>query len=186
MNLFRGEVVDKSLHYYFLSPVRREVLVVGKYLSGVMTTGILFLCTTAFSLFFLYLSFGYPHNVNFLDGHGLGQMLMYLSITLLACVGYGAFFLVIGLLFRNPIIPALMAYGWEWLNFLLPPVLKKLSVIHYLHSLAPVPVSEGPFAMLAEPTPAWISVPGLLLVTAVVMVLASLQIRRMQISYSGE
>ena len=184
MNLFRGEVVDKSLHYYFLSPVRREVLVVGKYLSGLVTAGILFLCTTAFSLFFVYVS--YPENVNYLDGRGLGQLLSYLSITALACAGYGAFFLVIGLLFRNPIIPALMAYGWEWLNFLLPPVLKKLSVIHYLHSLAPVPVSEGPFAMLAEPTPAWISVPGLLLVTAVVMVLASLQIRRMQISYSGE
>src|SRR6266700_5087011 len=28
MNLFRGELVDRSLHYYFLSPVRREVLVV--------------------------------------------------------------------------------------------------------------------------------------------------------------
>src|SRR5437867_2885142 len=27
MNLFRGEIVDKSLHYYFLAPVRREVLV---------------------------------------------------------------------------------------------------------------------------------------------------------------
>ena len=186
MNLFRGEVVDKSLHYYFLSPVRREVLVVGKYVSGLMTAGILFLCTTALSLFFLYLSFGYPQNFNYLDGPGFGQVFTYLSITLLACVGYGAFFLVIGLLFRNPIIPALVAYGWEWLNFLLPPVLKKISVIHYLHSLAPVPVSEGPFAMLAEPTPAWISVPGLLLVTALAVVLASLQIRRMQISYSGE
>src|SRR5262245_56656067 len=33
MNLFRGEIVDKSLHYYFLSALRREVLVVGKYFS---------------------------------------------------------------------------------------------------------------------------------------------------------
>ena len=33
MNLFRGEVDDRSLHYYFLALVRREVLVVGKYLS---------------------------------------------------------------------------------------------------------------------------------------------------------
>src|SRR5215813_14726075 len=32
MNLFRGEIVDRSLHYYFLSAVRREVLVVGKYI----------------------------------------------------------------------------------------------------------------------------------------------------------
>src|SRR6185503_9348298 len=36
MNLFRGELVDRSLHYYFLSAVRREVLVTGKYLSGLV------------------------------------------------------------------------------------------------------------------------------------------------------
>jgi len=36
MNLFRGEIVDRSLHYYFLSAVRREVLVVGKYISGLI------------------------------------------------------------------------------------------------------------------------------------------------------
>jgi ABC-type transport system involved in multi-copper enzyme maturation permease subunit len=62
MNLFRGEVVDKSLHYYFLSPVRREVLVVGKYLSGLLTSGILFSLTTALSIFFVYLSIGSPQN----------------------------------------------------------------------------------------------------------------------------
>ena len=33
-NLFRGEMMDKSLHYYMLAPVRREVLVDGKFLSG--------------------------------------------------------------------------------------------------------------------------------------------------------
>ena len=26
MNLFRGDIIDRSLHFYFLSPVRREVL----------------------------------------------------------------------------------------------------------------------------------------------------------------
>jgi len=187
MNLFRGEVVDKSLHYYFLAPVRREVLVAGKYLSGLLTSAVLFVGSTAGSIFFLYLARGYPANVEYLfNGPGLKQVLTYLGITLLACVGYGAFFLVIGLFFRNPIIPGLIAYGWEWLNFLLPPMLKKISVVHYLQSLAPVPVPEGPFALVAEPTPAWISVPGLLLVTAVVLALAGLRIRRMEISYGGE
>ena len=66
----------------------------------------------------------------FFDGPGLGQLLTYAGITILACIGYGAFFLVVGLFFRNPIIPALVLYGWEWLNFLLPPLLKKISVIH--------------------------------------------------------
>src|SRR5258708_37934556 len=32
--LFRGEIVEKRLHYYFLSPIRREVLVAGKFLAG--------------------------------------------------------------------------------------------------------------------------------------------------------
>src|SRR5215475_4609261 len=46
MNLFRGEIVDRSLHYYFLSAVRREVLVVSKYVSGLVTAMILFTTTT--------------------------------------------------------------------------------------------------------------------------------------------
>src|SRR4029453_10665523 len=106
----------------------------------------------------------------FFDGPGTGHLPTYSSVTLLACIGYGAFFLVVGLFFRNPIIPAILLYGWEWLNFLMPPLLKKVSVIHYLNSLAPVPVSEGPFAVIAEPTPAWIAVPSLVIVTIIVLV----------------
>jgi len=187
MNLFRGEVVDRSLHYYFLAPVRREVLVVGKYLSGLIATVILFSITTIGAMLILYFSL-YPSESAryFLEGAGAGQMLAYLGVTILACIGYGAVFLLVGLRFRNPIIPALLLYGWEWLNFLLPPLLKKISVIHYLQSLVPVPMPEGPFAVLVEPTPAWISVPSLLLFTGVVLLLASLHIRRMEISYAGD
>ncbi|HUE82743.1 MAG TPA: ABC transporter permease [Pyrinomonadaceae bacterium] len=187
MNLFRGELVDRSLHYYFLSPVKREVLVVGKYISGLVTSVILFSVTTVLSILLLYFPHFYSESVRyFLDGPGLGQLLTYTGITILACIGYGAFFLVVGLFFRNPIIPALVLYGWEWLNFLLPPLLKKISVIHYLNSLTPVPVSEGPFAVVAEPTPAWIAVPSLVLVTLLVLVAASYRIRRMEISYGSE
>jgi hypothetical protein len=187
MNLFRGEVVDRSLHYYFLSPVRREVLVVGKYFSGLIATILLFSITTVGSMLILYFWL-YPAESAeyFFGGAGAGQLLAYLGVTILACIGYGAVFLIVGLRFRNPIIPGLLLYGWEWINFLLPPGLKKISVIHYLTSLVPVPMSEGPFAVLVEPTPAWISVPSLLLFTAVVLFLASLHIRRMEISYAGD
>ena len=187
MNLFRGEVVDRSLHYYFLAPVRREVLVLGKYLSGLLATFVLFAVTTVGTIALLYFwRFPAESARYFFDGPGLAQALTYVGITFLACVGYGAVFLIVGLFFRNPIIPALVLYGWEWINFLLPPLLKKVSVIHYLHSLIPVPMSEGPFAVLAEPTPAWVSVPSLFVFTAVILVLAGLHIRRMEISYAGE
>src|SRR6266850_1255400 len=187
MNLFRGELVDRSLHYYFLSAVRREVLIVGKYLSGIVTSIILFTGTTVISMLLLYLPHFYSQSVRFfLDGAGMGQLLTYAGITILACIGYGAFFLVVGLFFRNPIIPSLLLYGWEWINFLLPPVLKKISVIHYLNSLTPVPMQEGPFAVVAEPTPAWIAIPSLLGVTLLVLIVACYRIRHMEIRYGSD
>ena len=191
MNLFRGELVDRSLHYYFLSAVRREVLVVGKYLSGLVTSIVMFTGTTVIALLLLYVPHFYSQSIRFFTtGPGLGHLLGYAGITMLACVGYGAFFLVVGLFIRNPIIPALLLYGWEWLNFLLPPLLKKISVVHYLNSLMPVPlssaISEGPLAVVAEPTPAWIAIPSMLLVTLLVLVLAAYRTRHMEIRYGGE
>src|SRR5712692_5679889 len=102
MNLFRGELVDRSLHYYFLSSCRREVLVVGKYLSGLVTSIILFVTVTVVAMLLLY----FPHFSGesarfFFEGAGLSQLLTYAGITILACIGYGAFFLVVGLFFRN-------------------------------------------------------------------------------------
>src|SRR6185369_15845931 len=174
MNLFRGELVDRSLHYYFLSAVRREVLVVGKYLSGLVTSMVMFTGTTVIAMLLLYVPLYSPSVRYFTGGAGFAHLLTYAGITMLACVGYGAFFLVVGLFVRNPIIPALLLYGWEWLNFLLPPLLKKISVVHYLNSLMPVPlssvISEGPLAVVAEPTPAWIAIPRMLLVTLLVLI----------------
>lgn len=187
MNLFRGDIVDRSLHFYFLSPVRREVLVVAKYLSGLATSIVLFTGATVICMLLLYI----PHFPSesgrfFFEGPGMGHLLTYAGITILACIGYGAFFLVVGLFFRNPIIPALVLYGWEWLNFLMPPLLKKISVIHYLHSLTPIPVPEGPFAVVAEPTPAWIAIPSLIVVTILVLIAASYRIRHMEIRYGSD
>jgi len=79
-----------------------------------------------------------------------------------------------------------LLYGWEWLNFLLPPLLKKISVIHYLNSLVPVQISEGPLAVIAEPTPAWIAIPSMLVVTGLVLALSGYRIRHMEIRYGSD
>jgi hypothetical protein len=60
-----------------------------------------------------------------------------MMIALLASVGYGAVFLIAGLFFRNPVIPAAVVWVWENLNPFLPGFLKKISVIFYLKGLAP-------------------------------------------------
>ncbi len=185
-SLFRGEVLERSLHYLFLVPVRRDVLVVGKYISGQIATATIFMGGVLVSFVLMYLPHGSQGADFFTNGPGFGHLLAYLGVTLLACLGYGAVFLLMGLLFKNPIIPALAIYGWESINFFLPATLKKFSVIHYLDSLCPVPIPAGPVKILADPAPAWLSVPGLLVVTALVLVFAGWKIRRMEITYSGE
>jgi hypothetical protein len=122
----------------------------------------------------------------FLRGPGLAHLLAYVGMTWLACIGYGAVFLVLGLRFHNPVVPAVFVFVWEWINFLLPAVLKKISVIHYLHSLAPVPLDVGPFALIAEPTSPWIAVPGLVVVSAALLAGSTLIVRRSEIRYGDD
>jgi len=186
-NLFRGEVLDRSLHYYLLAPVRREVLVASKYLSALLAGLVLFGGATVLSYLLIYPPYGLARaQEHFFGGPGLAHMAAYLGVTALACLGYGAVFLLIGLFFRNPILPAAGILLWESINFLLPGLLKKISVIHYLKSLTPIPLSEGPFALVAEPPPAWVSVGGLLALTLVVLAAAVLRIRRMEIEYGED
>ena len=188
MNLFRGEVVDRSLHYYFLAPVRREVLVVGKYLSGLVATIVLFSITTVGSMLMLYfwLFPSQSARVFFRTARVSGRCSRISASRFSRASDTARSFCSSVCFSATRSSRRLLLYGWEWINFLLPPLLKKISVIHYLQSLVPVPMSEGPFAVLVEPTPAWISVPSLLLFTGVVLFLAGLHIRRMEISYAGE
>lgn len=186
-NLFRGEVLDRSLHYLLLSPLRREVLVVGKYLGGWMLTSALLVSSTVISFLLLYLPFGLGRaSEDLFGGAGGGQLVAYISVVLLACLGYGSVFLILGLWFRNPILPAFTVLGWEAIHFLLPPMLKKLSVVHYLKSLIPLPMSEGPFAVVAEPPPVIVSVLGLMVFTGAILVTASFLVRRFEIRYGDD
>jgi ABC-type transport system involved in multi-copper enzyme maturation permease subunit len=186
-NLFRGEVVDRSMHYYFLAPVRREVLAAGKYLSGVVSTVLIFGAMTVVSYLLLYAPSPGTIGSYLLGGPGLGHLLAYVGITILACLGYGAVFMLLGLIFRNPVIPAAFILVWEMLlNPFLPSLLKKVSVIHYLNSLAPVPADMGSFALVGEPTSPWVAVPGLLLVCAALLGGSALLVRHLEIRYGND
>lgn len=183
-NLIRRETLDRSLHYYFLSPVRRELLVVAKYVTGLIVSFVLFGLATALSFVLTYL----PHDSTavwhfFSHGPGWGHLASYLLVTFLACVGYGAVFLFFGFFFKSPALPALAVFGWEGIHFLLPPLLKEISVIHYLQPLCPVPVSEGPLAILSDAPAPWVSIVGLAALALVLVAVSAWKIRRMEITY---
>jgi len=188
--LFRCEIVEKSLHYYFLAPVRRELLVLGKYLAGMITAIFFFGLSVLLSFALMYGHLGPAGKAYVFDGPGLGQLLSYLGITLLACVGYGSLFVALSLLIRNPVLPGFALYLWESIHPFFPSMLQKLSIMFYLKQLCPVPLQpEGVptfFAVIAEPVPSWLAVLGLLTLSTAILVFACMRIRKMEISYVAD
>jgi ABC-type transport system involved in multi-copper enzyme maturation permease subunit len=195
MNLFRGEVLDRSLHFYFLAPIRREVLMVGKFLAGLLATCTIFVTSEVLqTIAFLWHFPPSVRGVYLYHNHGLEHAAIYLGVTVLACVGYGAFFLVAGMLFRNPILPAAAILIWEAINPFLPGILKQFSVIYYLKSLCPVniPTETGTQPVLAllisnsDPVSAPVAVLGIVIVALIALYASSVQVRRMEINYTSE
>jgi len=184
--LVRGEQIGKTFHHLLLAPLRREVLLLGKYLAALAATATLFGVSSAIAHLVLISDSGRPATLAHLGSGGAGRMLAYVLVAALACAAYGAVFLAFGQLAKNPVFPALAFWGWEHLNFLLPDVLKRLGLVHYLLSLTPVKVPEGFLAVLGEPLPAWVAVPAPLLLAAALLALASWKVRRTEVDYGVE
>ena len=194
MNLFRGEMLDKTLHFWFLAPARREVLLAGKYGAGLIASTVIF-AGGALLCFLVLLWTHNPVEVQaYWQSNGVAHAFWYVMSAALGCVGYGSVFLATGLLLRNPIIPAAVLLGWEGINGFLPEILQKLSVLYYLQSLCPVPapIDQNTPAILqlllapAEPASRLGAILGLLALTAVVLWIARRAILRMEVSYSTE
>ena len=186
-SLFRAEMLEKTLHYYYLTPLRREMLVAGKYLAGLAMAVVLFAGSAAASFLIIGRHFGAAYSNYIWHGPGLSQLGWYTLTAALASVGYGAVFLMCGLLFRNPMIPAAVVYVWENLNPFLPAVLKKISVIFYLTNLCPVEVPLPPplnlLVVETDPTPVWLAIPGLLAVSLLLLIYTAYSARQGEISY---
>ena len=187
--LFRGEMMERSLHHYLLSPVRRELLTLGKFLAGLIISVTTFGTAVVLAFVLMYLHHGAEARAFVLSGPGLGHLGSYLLITVLACLGYGALFLLLGLLARNPILPAVPILVWESINHILPASLKFVSVVFYLEPLLPVEVPPSNevlsfFAVPADPVSVYIALPGLVLVSSAILLAACLRARRTEINYA--
>jgi ABC-type transport system involved in multi-copper enzyme maturation permease subunit len=188
--LFRGEMVQRTLHYQFLVPIRKEVLLIGKFLAGTIVSIFLFETAIVTCFYLVYSRFGAAGSFYVFDGPGLGQLGSYLLVTALACLGYGSVFLALSLLFNNPIVPGLILMGWEMIAPIFPAWVQRLSVSFYLKHLCPVrlPV-DGPmaiFTVVAEPVAAALAVLGLLCLVVALLVLSCFLIHRIEITYTAE
>lgn len=180
LNLVRGEVEERTFHYLLMTPVPRPLLVLGKYVAAVGSAWLLFGGATLAS----FLIFHFPTGLGtaFTAGE-LRQLAAYLGMAMLGSVGYGGAFLLLGSVLRSPGYLVAVFFGWEWFEFLLPPVLKQLSVVHYVKALTPVPISDGPFALLANPTPIPLAVLQVAAYALVTVSLAAWATKRTDLDY---
>jgi ABC-type transport system involved in multi-copper enzyme maturation permease subunit len=188
--LIRGEMIERSLHFYLLSPVRREILLLAKFVAGSITAILLFGSAIVADFALMYVGFGAAGRDYIFNGPGLGQLGAYLAIVVLACLGYGAVFLLLSMMFRNPMPAAMLVLGWEAINPVLPSILQKFSVASYLRHLMPVKVAnDGLLALLTvetEPVSAWAATLGLLLLITIVLLFSCYRIRKLEIRYTTE
>lgn len=194
MNLIRGEMLDKSLHFYLLAPLPRELMLAGKFAAGLIATIVIFTTSTALQITAMLWQFDHQSVVGYLHGSGWTDIAAYLGVTALACLGYGSIFLTAGLLFRNPIVPAATVLIWESVNLFVPAALKKISLIYYLQSLCPVlpptdsnmPLPLIALVSVAEPVTPFVAVTVLAAVTFLVLTLAGRLARNLEINYSAD
>jgi hypothetical protein len=188
--LIRGEMVERSLHFYLLSPVRREVLLLAKFAAGAISALSVFVTAIIADFVLMYAGYGAAGRDYMINGPGLRQIEAYVLIAALACLGYGAVFLLLSMIFRNPTPAAMLVLGWEAINPVLPSLLQKLSVASYLRHLMPVSVpAEGIFALLTvetNPVSGWAASLGLLLLIAAVLTYSCYRIRRLEIRYTTD
>ena len=194
MYLFSGEMSNRTLHYWFLAPARREVVLAGKYAAGLIASTAIF----SGGALLAFAAMIWPHDPVELQAYwnagGMAHAFWYAAAAVLGCVGYGSVFLAVGLYTRNPIIPAAVLLAWEGASGVLPHALQKISVLYYLQSLCPVaaPMDDDAPTLIrllaapAAPASRPAAILGLLLLTALVLWIASRTVRRMEISYGAE
>lgn len=194
MNLFRGEMLDKTLHFWFLAPARREVLLFGKYAAGLIASITIFVVGALLAFTIMVEAHNPVAIQTYWREAGVSHAFWYAASAALGCIGYGSVFMAAGLFLRNPIIPAAVLLAWEGISSFLPEILQKASILHYLQSLCPmaapfdsdVPTVLRMLLVPASPASHTGAIFGMLVITALMLWIACKAIRRMQISYGSE
>jgi ABC-type transport system involved in multi-copper enzyme maturation permease subunit len=188
--MFRREVMQKTLHHLFLAPVRRELLVLGKFAGAWLSVFVVYGSAWLVAFVLMYGHLGAAGWDFLRHGPGLSQLAAYLGTLALGTLGFGAVFLAIGLSFRNPTVPTILLLSAESFSALLPGWLQRLTVTFYLKFLLPMQLpDDGPaalFSFVVEPVRPAVAVVGLCSFALVVLVLACWRVRRFEVNYSNE
>jgi ABC-2 type transport system permease protein len=147
--LIADEVEGKTLTYLLTRPIRRDAILTGKYGAYLVTTLALSLPAAVLTFFLLATARGWSG-----IGAAVPDLFRDLGVMALALAVYGAFFTLLGVSLRRPVIPGLLfLFVWE-LAANLPGYVPRFTITAWLRSLVRHrPAEEGMADMFGQVLP---------------------------------
>ncbi|MHA1742932.1 MAG: ABC transporter permease [Candidatus Heimdallarchaeota archaeon] len=132
--MFNDEKNNRSITYLTSRPIHRFELVIIKYLGYLTVVPLFIIVATLLN----YLSFGVLAGLMYFN-----MALRFMFVAFIATVVYGAVFMLIGLLFKNPLWFGLFfVFIWEFVFASFSPTLRSLTISYYIKSLIVYPINE--------------------------------------------
>ncbi len=183
ISLIADERSDRTIIFLLVRPLPREAIVVGKFLAYALSASAILLA----SLIATYSIFSSLDQdpTSFRNAVPFSRCA---EVVVLAVLAYGAVFTFFGATFKHPVITAFgYCFVWESILPYLPVFLKKLTLMHYIHSLIPNWGSQGGvLAFAVEPTPPDQAVKTLIGICLAFLVLAVVSLRLKEHTFEKE
>lgn len=135
--LLRREVDDRTLHYLFLQPVSKTLVILSKFVAFIIVTWI-FLSAT-FLLMYVIMFIPYGIGVMSKDLFESGRAVSLIEecfVMLVALALYGSISMVMGTIFKTAWYGVIF-YMWETALPYLPSTFKFFTISHYLQAITP-------------------------------------------------
>lgn len=130
-SLIADEVEDKTITYLFTRPIRREAVLLGKYVAYLVCTVAVVLPAVVL-VWVLVVPLGGSLGAAFMD------VLKDLGILAVGLAVYGAVFALVGARLKRPLVVGLVfVFGWESIVLALPGAFGRFTVAYYLQGLVP-------------------------------------------------
>jgi ABC-type transport system involved in multi-copper enzyme maturation permease subunit len=149
-SLIADEVEGKTLTYLLTRPLPRPSILAGKFAAYLTTTLTLTLPATVITFFLLATARGFAG-----IGAAVPELFRDMGVMALSLLAYGAFFTLLGVLLRRPVIPGILfLFIWEMIANL-PGYLPRFTLTAWLRSLLHHrPAEEGLSGLFQQVLPA--------------------------------
>jgi ABC-type transport system involved in multi-copper enzyme maturation permease subunit len=172
-SMIRNEIDDRSITQVITSPVDRRISYLGYYLSLliVLAIALIVIASVGWAGYFL---------VSGVSGESVGLLIGYLAVILLGAIVYSSFFLVIGVILKQPIYLGLIyAFIWEGFIGSFPGAIGSVTIMHQLRIIASGQIRYGSISEISGDAGA--SFVALFVLTAALLLLGAYAFKEKQV-----